>query len=135
MKYLILTALFCTAAVVAQAEEATPLTVELNSLSQEADGTCRLTFTLSGDNSLSALETQTVLFDTAGTVRLFTLFDFGSLPKSGLRVRQFDIPDLPCADLGMVLINGVERCETELQEACLVDPKFSSRIPQVEIQQ
>lgn len=107
--------------------------VELNSLSQE-DEVCRLTFTINSDEGLSALQTQTVLFDKTGAVHLFTLFDFGEIPKNGMRVRQFDIPTLPCSETTLVLFNGLDICESN-GVACPQAPEFSSRVEGVEVQQ
>ena len=38
------------------------------------------------------------------------MFEFGTLPDSIPRVRQFVIPGLTCDRLGRVLINGVVEC-------------------------
>ncbi len=107
--------------------------VDLNTIAQQGDA-CRMTFTVETDTRLSALETQTVLFDGAGAVRMLTVFDFGAIPANGLRVRQFDMPQTPCSDVDLVLFNGVERCETT-DGTCDVAPVFSSRVDAVEVKQ
>lgn len=108
--------------------------VELNALSQEG-AACRLTFTLRAEAGLAALETQTVLFDAAGNVLSFSLFDFGAVPDGGLRVRQFDVPSTACEGLGLVLFNGIERCEAAAGGPCDAAPQFSSRLDALEVQQ
>lgn len=90
------------------------LSIELNGAADQ-NGACRLTFV--ANNALSteieALSLETVLFDKAGKVVLFTLFDFGSLPANRLRVRQFDVAQTACDSLGRALINGVAVCSVE----------------------
>lgn len=109
-----------------------PATVTLNTTAQEGSA-CRLTFTVSG--GMDSLVTETVLFDRAGMVRLFTLFDFGTTPPNGMRVRQFDVPDLSCDDLGLVLINGTHACRLTGGGECATPPTFASRLETVEVQQ
>ena len=62
-------------------------------------------------------------------VERLTLFDFGGLPAARPRVRQFLIPDLDCASLSRVLINGAETCTGENlpQDACTRDLDLRSR--------
>lgn len=109
-------------------------TIELNSIAQTGDA-CRLTFTASAPLGLEALETQTVLFDTAGAVDTFTVFDFGQVPQNGLRVRQFDVPQTQCDEVSLILFNGIERCATQTGANCAETLTFSSRIATVEVQQ
>ena len=83
--------------------------LELNTLTQ-ADAVCRMTFTTQSAVGIEKLTTEMVLFDKLGSVLLLTLFDCQDFPAGKLRVRQFDIPDTNCAELGQVLINGVHEC-------------------------
>ena len=108
--------------------------VDLNTLAQHG-GACRMTFTVQSDTGHAALETQTVLFDPAGAVRVLTVFDFGEIPQGGLRVRQFDMPETPCSEVDLVLFNGIERCEVADGAPCVAAPVFSSRVDTVEVQQ
>ncbi len=108
--------------------------VDLNTLAQQGDA-CRMTFTVQTDVGLSALETQTVLFDGSGAVRALTVFDFGEVPADGLRVRQFDMPATVCSDVDLVLFNGVERCAAIDGAPCAETPLFSSRVDTVEVKQ
>lgn len=111
-----------------------PAVVDLNG-AEQADSVCRLTFTVTADQGLSELQTQTVLFDQDGAVQTFTLFDFGAVPSQGLRVRQFDMPQTQCDDIKMVLFNEVSICKTMDGAACTVLPTFSSRVDAMEVQQ
>lgn len=98
---------------IAQAEgvEDAGLALELNTLADAAGG-CQITFVIENRHPVAIEQAvfETVLFDNAGTVNRLTLFDFGTLPAGRPRVRQFIIPDLACADLSRVLINGVNSC-------------------------
>ncbi|MBU2937774.1 MULTISPECIES: hypothetical protein [Pacificibacter] len=118
----------------APAFAAQPAVVDLNSIAQ-TDKACRLTFTVTADQGLSELQTQTVLFDQDGAVQTFTLFDFGAVPSQGVRVRQFDMPQTQCDDIKMVLFNEVSICTTTDGAACTVLPTFSSRVDTMEVQQ
>lgn len=102
------------------------LGLEINRVDQ-IEGACRLTFmaenTLGRD--IGALTVETVLIDAEGVVERLTLFEFGALPDGVPRVRQFDVPDLDCAVIGRVLINGVSECEGA--EQCGASLRLSSR--------
>jgi hypothetical protein len=111
-----------------------PVVIDLNS-AEQVENVCRLTFTVTAEQGLSELQTQTVLFDQDGAVKTFTLFDFGAVPSQGLRVRQFDMPQTQCDDIAMVLFNEVSICTVTDGVACTVLPVFSSRVDTVEVQQ
>lgn len=112
-------------------EEAPALTLELNTLTQ-LDSACRLTFY--AGNYLGAdidhLSLEAVIFTTQAQVERLTLFDLGALPEGRPRVRQFDLPGLPCDTIGQVLVNAMSACEGEgLDPAiCLEATVFSSLI-------
>lgn len=88
------------------------LSIELNAV-EPLESACRISFLIRNghDADISQAVYEAVLFDGEGRVDRLTLFDFGALPASRPRVRQFVLPDLACAELGQVLINGVETCE------------------------
>ena len=100
------------AATSVHAEEPAKLSVDLNALEQVGQS-CRLVFVASNSTgaALDELSLETVLFNTTGTVDRFALFDFQSLPMGKTRVRQFDLPDIRCGDIGRVLINGAASCK------------------------
>lgn len=113
---LLLTGLGALAAAPLVAGDATDdragLRIELNAAEQR-DGACLLTFVVENrqDRDIAKAVYETVLFDTEGRVDRLTLFNFADLPAGRVRVRQFSVPDLSCASLGRVLINGVNTCE------------------------
>jgi hypothetical protein len=104
------------AATAAQADQQDrpALSLDLNALEQVGPA-CRLVFVATNNTGLpiSEMSLETVLFNSAGTVDRFALFDFQALPQGKTRVRQFDLPDSRCGDIGRVLINGVVSCKGE----------------------
>lgn len=100
--------------------------LELNAAASTENG-CKLTFVVQNSlaTEVSELMLETVLFDTDGQVILLTLFDFGTIPISSPRVRQFDVPGAGCERLKSVLINGVQSCKGDA--ACAENLEFRSR--------
>lgn len=113
----------------AAAQDAHVAKLELNTVVQAGDA-CRLVFTASSDAGLDQLIVETVLFNSAGQVKLLTLFDFGALPASKLRVRQFDIPQSQCTDVARVLFNGLDQCSGASCEGAM---SVTSRVDNVEV--
>ena len=87
------------------------LSVELNAVEPQ-QGACRLVFVVENNlgADLSSLVLEAVVFDTAGKVKLLTLFDFRDVPDARPRVRQFDLAGADCTALGRVLLNDVQAC-------------------------
>lgn len=106
-------AIAATAAQADQGDRPT-LSLDLNALEQVGPA-CRLVFVATNMTGvpISEMSLETVLFDTAGTVDRFALFDFQALPQGKTRVRQFDLPDSRCGEIGRVLINGAAACKGE----------------------
>lgn len=119
-------------AIPAQAEEHGALTVELNTVTQQPDGACRLTFVTENGlgTDIDGLVLETVIFSPDGQVKLLTLFDFQAVPVSRARVRQFDVPATPCGEISQILFNGVYSCTGgDLDAArCQQSLSLSSRI-------
>ncbi len=115
----------------ASAETPAQIGLELNAIDTIGDS-CRLTFVITNGTDAPVDEAvfETVLFSDEGRVTLMTLFDFGDLPAGLPRVRQFQIPDVSCDRLGMVLINGAESCRVGGTEAdiCRDGLTTSSRV-------
>ena len=88
------------------------LAIDLNAMEQ-INQACRLVFvaTNATGKSIDEMTLETVLFDAAGTVNRFALFDFKALPEGKTRVRQFDLPETRCGSLGRILINGAASCK------------------------
>ncbi|MEO0830265.1 MAG: hypothetical protein AAFY03_07365 [Pseudomonadota bacterium] len=117
---------------IAKAEDGPPLELELELNAMDSvDAGCRLTFLAINQQEadLDKLVLETVLFTTEGRVDRLTLFDFGPLPLSRPRVRQFNLSDIACGDLGRILINGAQSCEGEgiAPGACVERLKLGSR--------
>ena len=114
--YGMMAVLLCTATNTVKAQETidTPaLMVELNT-AQTLDGACRLSFLIKNEHpsDIKSVVYETVLFNADGSVNQLTLFDFGLLPSSRPRVRQFDVQGVVCSDLGQLLINDANNCES-----------------------
>lgn len=115
----------------AAAQDAPGVSIELNTV-DTVDQACRLTFVL--NNTLEAdidkIVAETVLFSDAGSVLLLTLFDFGDLPAGRPRVRQFQVPDTSCEQLGQVLVNGLSTCNIAgaQSDQCAANLSLSSRL-------
>lgn len=88
------------------------LSLELNAM-QQIDGACRIVFLAENrlGTDLAALSYETVLIGTDGVVDRLTLFDFQSLPEGRARVRQFDLDNARCNEIGRILINGAAACD------------------------
>ena len=117
MKHLICAIALCLLALPSRGEETSlegHIAVELNA-TEAVENACKLTFVitngLGGDLTMTVYET--VLFKTNGQVDRLTLFDFCALPRARPRVRQFEVPDLQCEALGLVLFNGAHACAGE----------------------
>ncbi|MGF7162078.1 hypothetical protein FHS85_003721 [Rhodoligotrophos appendicifer] len=105
----------------AQAQETAPaaasaatIDIELNRLEQRPEA-CRLSFVYRNrlGTVLDALQLETVLFDREEKVERFLVLSSKALPEDKIRVQQFDINGLKCADLGMILVNDVKVCDGE----------------------
>ncbi|QHQ35144.1 hypothetical protein [Algicella marina] len=107
------------------------LLIELNTVSDN-NGNCRMTFMAQNqyETEIEQAVFETVILTTTGEVARLSLFDFQSLPAAKPRVRQFDLADMACADIGRVLINGTATCTVEgaASDACETGLELKSRI-------
>ncbi|MEM9967989.1 MAG: hypothetical protein AAF755_07820 [Pseudomonadota bacterium] len=105
--------LICLGSAVAadETDKTETLRVELNAADTIGDA-CRLTFLINNDLAVDveSLVVETVLFSKEQQVILLTLFDFAALPLGRPRVRQFQVPNVTCDGIGMVLVNGADNC-------------------------
>lgn len=92
------------------------LTIELNALGASQKG-CLLTFVASNGLATGFRKAayEIALFNKAGLVERLTVFDFRDLPAGKTRVRQFDLPQVDCADVGRLLVNSVSACEADAE--------------------
>lgn len=130
-KILTLVAVCLPLALAADEQSQPSLAIELNATDTVGES-CRLTFVLTNqmEQAVQKLVAETVLFSDQGQVVLLTLFDFGKLPVSRPRVRQFQVPETSCDRLGQVLVNGIDTCEGEGLDAGICEDAmtFSSRV-------
>ncbi|MFU8862660.1 MAG: hypothetical protein ACNA7O_02015 [Rhodobacterales bacterium] len=112
------------------------LDIELNA-AQDREGGCRMSFVaMNGLGSdLSALVLEAVIFTPEGGVDRLALLDFQELPHARPRVRQFDLPDLACSQVGQVLINAVNACSGAdlTPETCSAAITLRSRLDTIAI--
>ncbi|HTM78720.1 MAG TPA: hypothetical protein VL133_13960 [Devosia sp.] len=116
----------------ALAQETVPqsLALELNAL-QATDKGCRVTFlatnTLGAPLDRAAIETA--LFNANGAIERIVTLDFKGLTEGKTKVLQFELADLPCDNIGRVLINDISVCEGVglPPNACLDQLKTTTR--------
>ncbi|MEM8823948.1 MAG: hypothetical protein AAGF30_10100, partial [Pseudomonadota bacterium] len=113
---------------------AATLAIELDNLAQ-VEASCRLTFVARNglETDADSLVVEAVAFDSNGGVARIALFDFGSLPSNRTRVRQFDLGDMACENVGAVLVNGVQSCDGPA--GCASALSVSSRADGVDLMQ
>lgn len=123
-------ALVCSGSARAETPLSKQLSIELNA-AQSVDSGCKLSFLIINGHEqvVDKAVYEAVLFDTNGQVDRLMLFDFGQLPASRPRVRQFVVPQMSCASLGQILVNGVNQCVGEglPESACIHDLKLGTR--------
>ena len=112
----------------AQSTEDAPsgLFLELNA-TRDVGKACRLTFLARNQTGMAIDKAvfETVIFDTSGGVVSLSLFDFRDLPADRPRVRQFELPEMPCDTIGQALINGANSCVVDGTESQVCDEALS----------
>lgn len=114
----------------AQETKAPSVGVELNGVQQTETG-CRLTFVAANrlGQDIGRAAYEVALFGTDGLVKRLTVLDFKDLPDGETRVRQFQLPDLECANLGRILVNGSTACDGAMDGACMQRLEATTRSP------
>jgi hypothetical protein len=104
------------------------LTIELNKLEPQKDG-CRAYVVVTNNSSTvyQALKLDLVLFQPDGVIGRRFALDLGLLRAQKRSVKLFDI-DMPCDQVGSLLINDVLECngETGSIPNCLADMTATS---------
>jgi hypothetical protein len=120
--------LACTVHATAQEGEEPSLSIELNSLAP-VEGTCRLTFVATNrlGEDITHAAYEVVLFNSEGLVERLTVLNFRELPDGETRVRQFDLPDVECDQLGRILVNGGAVCDGVEAGLCMDSFKATTR--------
>ena len=112
------------------AQDSGGLKLELNRLQPQPEA-CRtyLLFANELDANFSKLVLDLVFFDSDGIIARRSLVDAAPLPAAKTVVKIFDVADVDCANLGKVLLNAVQDCETDGAkiEDCLSVVSLSSR--------
>ncbi|SLN64710.1 hypothetical protein TRL7639_03627 [Falsiruegeria litorea R37] len=113
-------------AVSVYAEQIADLVLELNTV-EDVGSACRLSFVAKNTTGqqIEKAVFETVIFDSTGSVVSLKLFDFRDLPMDRPRVRQFDLTDMACGDLGQALINGTSSCVVGGVESTLCQSSLS----------
>jgi len=95
------------------------LSIRLNALEAAGDA-CRLSFVIANTlpTAIGAAVLEAVVLDPAGRVARMARLDLGALPKGRERVRSFDLPGLPCTDVGALLLTGFSACDGPDAGAC-----------------
>ncbi len=103
--------------------------LELNK-TEDTGGNCRLSFVMKNGtgSAVPAASYELVLFTADGVINQMSVFDFGALPVGKTVVRQFELPALPCAQAGQLLINGPAGCSGNTPSPhCSAPLELSSR--------
>lgn len=98
------------AASVAGAEDG-PVQVELNKLETSGDA-CRAYLVLRNPRAdgLATLTLDLVMFDTDGIIARRLAIEAAPLPAHKTSIKVFDIENLACSRIGLVLLNDVVAC-------------------------
>ncbi len=103
-------------------EEAVPVVLELNRVQQQSQS-CRLYLLVrnAGAVHLDRLTLDLVFFDRDEIIDRRFSVEAGPLPGEKTSLKQLDVPDLSCADLGGLLLNDVSTCgaAAEIEGGCL----------------
>lgn len=105
------------------AQEAMPkLALELNAL-QPSEAGCRVTFMATNTlgSQLDRAAVEIAFFDGEGGIDRIVTLDFKNLAEGKTKVLQFELADLPCDNVGRLLINDISTCEGGMlqADACL----------------
>jgi hypothetical protein len=73
---------------------------------------------------------ELVLLDWNGMTERFILVRTGEVPAGRTRIRQFDIANLECDDLGGILLNDIDDCSGDglTPDVCLDRVSVSSLV-------
>ena len=90
------------------------ITFELNN-AEALDGACRLSFLIRNglDVAIKAMGVEIVILNKKGLAQDLMVLNTGALSEGKRRLRQFDLPGVPCSGLGEILINDVSECDAQ----------------------
>lgn len=96
----------------AYSRDTNSLTLELNKIEPRSND-CLLTFVVSS-NTKSDIQKHAyefVIFDKELSVDRMRVFDFRDVAAGKIKVRQFQLPNTKCDNLGRLLLNDVSACD------------------------
>lgn len=95
----------------AAAQEAAPLSVELNKL-ETIDSGCRSYFLFrnGAGRAFSAFELSLAILDTGGVIDRLLTIDAAPLPTGRTTLKIFEIPETPCEQVGQILLHDIPAC-------------------------
>lgn len=106
------------------------ITLELNSATSAAEGTCQVVFL--GQNGLeqdlSSVTWRLAVFDSEGVFKNLLALPLGALSAGKRRIVQFNLP-FACDALSEIILNDVSECEIDgaASDLCLSELAVSSR--------
>lgn len=129
---LLASTLTLSCALAQETTHAPALALELNAV-QPVDGGCRVTFlaTNSLGASVERAGIEMAFFTADGGIDRIVTLDFTGLTEGKTKVLQFELQDLPCDNIGRLLVNDIAACEGEglAPDACLNGLVTTARPP------
>ena len=106
------------------------LNIELNKAVNSGDG-CLASFVVQNKlgHTLDRFSLDLFVFDKDGIIARQVLLDMAPLRKAKTTVANFSLIQIPCENIGKVLVNNIPSCRSEDGSLldCLTDLKVSSR--------
>ena len=125
-----------TAATFAQdtSEQTEEFQLDLNSVTETTEGSCRLTYVASNRSStaLDRASYQIALFDGEGVVTRLLVLEFGELTEGKTKVLQFDLAETGCGSISRIVVNDSPACvasDGSAIDLCMSGLVASSRTP------
>ncbi len=93
-------------------QEAPSFMVELNNLQATEEG-CLISFLVENRLGVDLDNTsfEMVFFDQNNFVDQLIVLDFNGFKQNKLKVRQFNLPETQCSNIGQILVNDIPTCE------------------------
>lgn len=109
----ILCLFYCAASL--HAQEAAPLTVELNKVEPSESGGCSAFFLFRNetDNSFEGFEMSLAILNTQGVIDRLLSTDAAPLPVARTTLKLFEIPEIACTDISEILLHDMTSCRPQ----------------------
>jgi hypothetical protein len=107
--------------------------VELN-VAENVQDRCRLSFVIENKSEaqIDSLRLDLAIFSREGIIQRRLVTEMGPLPHTKTMIKVFEI-DLPCGQIGSILINDVAACMPGNPSQCLDRLAPSSRVQNIRI--